>query len=396
MVALPFPDHALRRTLRAIKPHRLLAFLNPFRDYFRGRNLELPPPGPEPAVPLDQLVEAILSLDANAPPPLTSALACIVGLGTPEMLPVVLTAAQMEQINLGGESDLTPADVALRLWLRAPHLLERAFAEQSLESPREFEYFRATAALTPPRSAPEDLIGVLEEELGASFDARMLGRSVRVFHMPRPGGLWFLVSHGDLLRREEGFCDCGAEPTSVEYRPLAHDMVVFDMASGELRAHARTESERDLYRRAFGRHLFGREDFFVASAKYTLGPIRRDGAECLRCSEVGDLEWVALREVHCRWGGSQSEYAVIRSDDVFAALRERCALLPSVPELVRAKFEVKFRAAGPTRFTTVALPNIALYDRDQDVSPIEEWLSKRGFHDVRDDNRATPPILARA
>jgi hypothetical protein len=60
MVALPFPDQAVPHILQAIKPHRLLVFLNHHRDYFHRRDLELPAFGSEPAIPFGPLLEVLL------------------------------------------------------------------------------------------------------------------------------------------------------------------------------------------------------------------------------------------------------------------------------------------------------------------------------------------------
>lgn len=392
MVALPFPDPAVPYVLRAIQPHRLLVFLDRYREYFRGRDLELPAldsPGP---LPYDRLTAVLLSPGADTPGPLTDGLSCVVGLGTPELMPAVLAAAREGGAALGGD-DLTPADLAVQLWLQAPHLGERVLAEQSLGTPREFEFFRTAGPRVAHHPVTDPVIEALEGELGAWFAEHLLGRPVRVFHYPRTGGLGFLVRHGEPFRREHGSCDTGA--AGVAYRPLTHDAVVYDLRTGQLRVHAGTPEQRDFYRRALGRHLFGRDEHFAAWAKYTLRPLYDLGPEALRCADVADLERVTLCGLDGRRVGAHGEHESIRSDDVFATLRDHGRALASLPDLVRATFEVRLRDVGRAGRVTIIPPNRALFDRDRDVGPVEEWLSNRGFLNATDD-RTAPPRLVRA
>jgi hypothetical protein len=195
------------------------------------------------------------------------------------------------------------------------------------------------------------------------------------------------------FKREESFQ--GTEPTSIAYRPLKYDVVVYDPCLGELRIHAQLKGEKDLYKRAFGRHLFGRADFFPDGVKYTLEPLRENGEACLMCADVDGLERMRLRELHYRWGGAQSLYEIARANDLFAAMHDRGSTMPAFPILARAVFQVKFHGVERPRLVTIKPPNVAFYDRDQDNGPIEEWLRRRGFLDVHpDDDQTADPLLA--
>lgn len=395
MSALPFPAAAVPRAVHAVQHRHLLALLHPYRAFFRGRGVDVPDPGAGGPVPIDPLVDVLLDPAADLPAGVVGALAGVVGVGTPDALPAVLAAARDAGVSLSPGDDLSPADLAVRLWLHAPVLLARTLAEHAAAAAVPFAYFRAVGFRPPHRGVTEDVVAAVERDLAGWFGENLLGPAVRVRHAHRHGGAWFLVRRGEPVRREEGLL--GATPADIAYRPLAYDTVVFDPRRDELRAHAARPDVADAYRRVLGRHLFGRDDVFAPAPKYTLRPLRDDGEGALRCADVVGLEGVTLREVHYRWGGAHPEWDVVRSDDVFAALRDRgCGGLPAAPDLVRATFELTFRGDVRPQLVTIAPPNTALYDRDQDVPRVEEWLSNRGFLDATDGDRATAPLLASA
>jgi hypothetical protein len=205
-----------------------------------------------------------------------------------------------------------------------------------------------------------------------------------------------MVRHGEPYKREESVD--GAEPSSVAYRPLRYDVLAYDSGAGELRVNAQSKGEKELYRRQFGKHLFGREDYFPHGSKYTLEPLRADGEQCLGCDDVPGLEWVRLREVHVAYGGPHNEYEVRRANDLYAAMRQRGRPLPAAARLARAVFQVKFADARRPRSVAIRPPNAAVYVRDEDSALVDEWLKKRGFLDADggagDD--AADPVLVRA
>ena len=67
--------------------------------------------------------------------------------------------------------------------------------------------------------------------------------------------------------------------------------------------HACNKGEKELYRKEFGRHVFGNEDFFPGTSKYTLEPLRRDGPASVICTDVDGMEWARLKEIQFLWRG---------------------------------------------------------------------------------------------
>ena len=192
-----------------------------------------------------------------------------------------------------------------------------------------------------------------------------------------------LVRHGDPFRREGSF-DAG-QTSSVFYRPEKHDVLVYEPAIGEIRMHAASKGEKETYRTAFGRHLFGDEDYFPGTAKYTLEPLRRIGPASVVCTDVDGMEWVRLKEIQFMWGGAEREIEIHKADDLFAALDGRGRSIPTAAPILRASFLVKFTDSKTARTVTIRPSNIAQYTRDSDADVVEDWLLKRGFIEQDED-----------
>jgi hypothetical protein len=156
-------------------------------------------------------------------------------------------------------------------------------------------------------------------------------------------------------------------------------VVIYDPVQGELRVHARAKWEVVLYRTQFGLCLFDHMEFFPNAAKYTLKPLREQGAASLHCQDVRGLVYVQLKEVHLSWGGKHKEVQIHRALNVFEALKLRQTEMPEKPLLVRATFAVRFADGKDARLVTISPPNTALYAHEEDAHLVDQWLALRGF-----------------
>jgi hypothetical protein len=299
-------------------------------------------------------------------------------MATVEGMDSLLEEARIEGLRIEDDANPSPADIAVQVWLQNRDILERKHAEQFLTKPRSFEYFQTEKDPVPEFVLPKaKATQALERELDDWFEEHKRGRGTRVFAYPREDSCWFLVRHGDPFKRE-GSLDEG-KPSSVYYRPEKFDVLVYDPKTGEIRMNARSKGEKDLYRRAFGLHIFGSADFFPGTSKYTLEPLRTDGSASLVCTDVDGMDWVRLIEVRYAWGGKHNETETRQADDIFEALAEREAQMPAKARIVRARFKVKFSDAKTPRTVTIRPSNIAQYQRDADSVLVEQWLLNRGF-----------------
>ena len=364
--------------LKAIAPKHLLAFLEPHRAYFDGRGLRLPPPSAANGLDYERLVSVLMDPVLDTPKELLDALFFVHEMSTDECMDVLLEEAESHGLSLNGQTDPTAADVAVQIFLKDKALLERKHAERYLTRPRSFEHFQTEVRPVPAFKQPSpQILAALEHDLDDWFQLKKRGRGSRVFVYPKGGSIWFLVRHGDPFRRE-GSLD-GGRTSSVFYRPERHDVLVYEPAIGEIRMHARSKGEKELYRVSFGRHVFGDEDFFPRAGKYTLDPIRRDGAASVVCTDVDGIDWVRLKEVQILWGGAEQEIEIRKANDLFAALEGRGRSIPVTAPILRASFLVMFTDSKTPRTVTIRPSNIAQYSRDSDADVVEDWLTKRGF-----------------
>lgn len=381
MAMFRLPHFASPEILAAIDRRRLIAFLDPYRDYFASCGIELPARDSGDGLDCESLVRAFLSPGETTPKALIDSLYYVDGMSTPEAMEDLIEGLREARLPLDVADDVTPADLAVHVWLHYPDLLERKHAEQFLLNPRSFEHYRtddpdAGAFMKPD----EETHRRLEAALNDWFEQHKRGRTARVFIFPRPGAVWFMVRHGEPYKREGSVV--GDEPSSVAYRPLKYDVLVYTPDRKELRVNAKLKGERKLYRTEFGRHLFGGQNYFTEGAKYTLEPLRLAGEQALVCSDVPGVEWIVLKELHYKWGGKHSEYEIVRANNLFAAMKDRNKFIPDTPTLARALFRVKFVDVKQVRSVIVSLPTKAQYTRDEDCDVIEVWLKQRGFLDV--------------
>lgn len=364
--------------LKAIKKEHLLSLLMPHQGFLSARGVTLPPPTSVDGLDYEGLVHVFMSPDTDTPPGLADALYFIHEMATTEGMDELLHEAEKKEIPLDGNPDPTPADVAVQVWLKDKDLLERKHAEQYLIRPRSFEYYQTSASPVPDFKMPNSkTLKALQGDLDNWFQKKKRGRGSRVFVYPKGNETWFLVRHGEPYKRE-GSIE-GEESSSVFYRPEKHDVLVYVPSLGEFRMNASSKGEKELYRKQFGLHLFGSEDFFPGTGKYTLAPLWKDGPESLACTDIEGMEWVKLIEVQFFWGGTENEIETRKADDVFAAFEGRKRSMPTKVRITRARFQVKFTDSNNPRTVAIRPSNIAQYTRDHDSTILEEWLLKRKF-----------------
>ncbi|MFQ5510137.1 MAG: hypothetical protein ACE5FN_12515, partial [Leptospirillia bacterium] len=364
--------------LKSIGRPYLLELLQPHTKYLFDRGVTLPAPDAVDDIPYDKLARALISPIVETPRSLIDALYFVDQMATPSKMDALLGAAELAGIDLNGHPDPAPADVAVQAWLKAPDLIERYHAEQCITNRRSFEYFQTDRSDLPLFESPnQETLTALEGDLNEWFERKGRGRGARVFVYDRLEAVWFLVRHGEPLKRE-GSIEA-EKSSSVFYRPEKYDVLAYDPALGELRVNASSKGEKELYRTMFGLHLFGSEHFFPGKGKYVLSVLQTDGKAALACMDVEGMDSVTLREVHFYWEGRQNGVSSLKAKDVFAAYEENSLSFPNQRRIVQASFQVKFTDAKTPRMVTVCPSNVARYTRDGDSTVVEEWLSRRGF-----------------
>lgn len=347
--------------------------------FLAARGVSLPRDARADELDYEALVYIFMSPDAKTPGSLVDALYLVDEMSTPEGLDALLSEATQSRLPLDPAGAQSPADVAVHVWLLDQDVLERKHAEQLLTKVRSYQSFQTDHPLPAFKPPSNGLLAQLANTLDGWFEAKKRGRGARVLMFERDDGVWFLVRHGDPLKREESLND-GREPSSVCFRPSKHDVLVYQPTIGELRINARSKGEKDLYRKTFGHHLFGDVDFFPAGTeKFTLDPLRDYGEASLVCTDIPGLDWIRLREVQFFYGGTPYEVVTRKSTDLFALLKARERDSLGSGRIIRAGFLVKFTDAKTPRSVIIKPSNIAQYTRDDDSVLVEAWLRARGF-----------------
>jgi hypothetical protein len=367
-------------TLKSIAHNRLIEFLQPFATYLADRGLALPS-GNGTEIDYGKLSTILMNPDEKTPLELADALYYVHEMATPGEMDRLLEAAKEAGFALDDDPDTSPADVAVYVWLKDRDLLEKKHAEVMVLRPKSFEYFAGKDGGPQPIPNPTaEQLADIQAHLDAWFLENKRGDGSKVFVFPDEDNskAWILVRHGMPVRRE-GTHD-GGESSSIYFRPEVHDVLVYNALLDEIAiVRSGTKGEKDLYREAFGLHLFGAADYFPGGDKFTLQPLLTDGVDSLVCTDVEGIEWIKLREVQRYWGGKQKEIETRRADDLFSAMAGRETSFSANAKLISAVFTVKFESAKTPRSITIRPKNVAMYTRDEDSVRVEKWLANRGF-----------------
>jgi hypothetical protein len=324
----------------------------------------------------------------EAPPKLLDTLHMIVDLSSWDVVDA-LEAAIPERHPAWLEDCLSPADAVAEVWFRYAHVVEREYGRQQLQRPRKFEYFQTlseTQVSAQPVTAAD--IELLSSRLEREYAARRRGHGARLLEFIDDDAWSFVIWHGESLRQDLHWDD--GTVRRIDYRPVGVDIVAYQPAWRELRISARAEWQKQLYREAFGRVLFGDGQAFPGAMKFTLDPLLQDRRAAVNCVDLPGIERVKLIEMEVMYSDG-FKVKFLASDMVDDAR----GTPPPSTRIIGATFEVKLRGHRAPRKVEIRPYNIAKYDRDAASVWIDRWLLLRGFVLTRkrhDDE--SQPLLA--
>jgi len=374
-MALKLKSFSQPDQLKRFQPGILIRLLEPHRLFFEMKGFSI---SVSEGTEIDYLAIAgiLAEPDEDMPGDLVEALHLISELGTDESYDDLLQIAAGADIQVS--EDATAPDVAARIWLKDPQLLQRKDRETLFDRRKTFDSFEAADQNLTINvdQLPSDL-GPLEASLSAHFQQKKKGLGCRILTKSAPGEIRFLVQHGQPCRREPS--RKGTQSTCTFFRPERTDVVVLDTVNRELRINADGAPDLRKYRELFGTHLFGNADTFIYAQKYILEPLRVDGEDSLRCRDIEGIESVRVTQIDLDWGGAFENVTTERAHDVFKALQLRQAALPAEPVIRKAVFKIKLKGAKKPRTVSVKAGNKAGYQRGEDSAVIETFLRARGF-----------------
>jgi hypothetical protein len=366
--------------LKHISPARLQEFLRPWQAYFLKRGLDLAAASID-EMPLDEIASILLNPDASVPEDMVNALYYVHETATNEDMEELLERADAAGIAIDTDHEVTTADVSVQIWLSQPMLLQRQHAETVAFKRSNFMYFAGSRPKKQKAELPtvsDDAAKAMQDRMDNWFEVKRRGRNCKIFAFPRGDKVWLLVRHGMPMRREGKHQDDG-ETGIAFYRPQEHDVLIYDSKNDEMGVNASTKGERELYLSTFGDALFGNEDYFDLSDRYTLDPLREFGPEALVHEDIDGLSGVRLVEFGRRWPGKVSELEIRKSENLFKGFGENWKKRLEGGQLTHATFKFAFDGTKRERSVTIRPANIARYEREEDEQIIEAWLQARGF-----------------
>lgn len=370
--------------LKEIGRELLGQFFDRFKVGLADKKIELPGAGLKDDEYFKALSRVAMSPD-GLPDDLFEAVYAIEEMATEEGQERLEMAVAQGELALVFGDKSSRGDMAMQAYLTAPEVLAQKNNELRLARLSSFEYYgtkkpvdRSDAFSAPSKTA----LDLITADLNDWCKGNNRGEETAFIESyVIDGEFWFLVRHGDtyarLAKLEQG------KLKMLHFRPAKDDVAVYSPERDEVRIHAGSKGERELYQRTFGMRLFGGDKYFSERKAFTLEPLRADGAAALEWDGAGDVERIVLREIEIAFGGGYNEVIIRKADDVFAAAEaSQRKAIPDGGRLVRAAFDVYFNGAKKPRKVQIRPPNVLKLGRYCDASVVQRWLSEKGFRET--------------
>lgn len=367
--------------LKEIAPANLIAMLKDEEPFLAARGITLPATANDGELDYEALANLFLSPD-DIPPELVERFHLVNQMSNKDAMDHILDQVHDRQLELDFAADASPADVAAQLLLKDKALFQELHAERAVAKYRSFIFYVPLPGREKPKDyTPPDDLSALEDELNDWYEKHKRGRSARVFWRQKDTEFWFYIRHAEPIKREGCVGMKDNQSGSMIYRPEKHDLLIYDADAGEIRLHADCTKEPELFRKAFGTHLFGDPDFFPPGLeKYTLDPLKTKARAALAFDGIDGIHSITLKEVEWFRGlGALWEREVHKSEDVFSVFEERDFQIPESFDIRQAKFAVLFTDAKKPRTVTIKPSNYLSVGRDDDAIPVGKWLTAQGF-----------------
>ena len=388
MAVLKFKRFTKVGVLKEIGRELLGRFFGQVGGGGNGKQLELPPASASDDEYFRGVAKALMSPE-GLPDEVSEALYMVDEMSSEEGHDRLRAAATKAGLKVDGQ---TRAELALEMFLAAPRVLSEAHSEQKLVRLTSFEHYGGKepadmAKAFKPLGA--EVQAAMAKALDEWFAEHNRGKgTARVGVHAIDGEYYFIIRHGDTFTRVAKVKEQKTE--MLHFRPEKDDVGVYSPEVNEIRIHAGTKGERDLYRREFGLRLFGDPDYFSKKKAYALDPLLADGSDALNVEGCGDLERAVLREYEVAFDNGFEEVVIRRARDIFGAAEARPVKGDAIPRggrLVRASFDLYFAGKKKARKVQIRLPNTLKLGRHCDAQAVLWWLSKRGFRTVVDEEQ---------
>ena len=356
--------------LRKMHVGTVRALLEPFAPYLSKQGIVFPIEL-ETEFQQHQLATALAAHTASTPPELVERLEMISLLnGTQSTLQFEEDYADLLAECRG--ADDTPLDTAVKMFLRAPHIVWREFDRQAAKCQRTFTVFKPTEGSEAQPATPENLTKI-ESLLGPWFALNARSGWCRVRRVEAEDCATFLIYHGDLMNRVTVIDDDGSTRSEL-FRPERLDIVRHHAGTGEWLVSGNGSRVRDEFRRVFGIVFHGSPNALGEVGGYPLEPLVR-GREALECRGGSAVLAVRLASVSLPFKSSRIQ---LEHGDVMASFLEL-----REPGVVPEQAELAFKVAGlryPVRVTINT--RLQKLKCSSQIPAVEEWLEVAGFRNA--------------
>lgn len=390
------PKFAKPSVLSTIEPTLLIRLLKPYAKWLADSGIKLRNARDLDSGMLDRLSLALIAGE-NLPSGLPELMALIDDMSAPALYDRLQACAKKAKLEVG-EKD-AGADLAVRLYLKAPKLLEEIRVEVASLRPKKISRYLAMAEKIPTPPAPRALknrCAAIAASLKKDFLNRKRGGGTRVYPFAEQHGFRLMIRRGDTLR-SHAVIDEDEETRRLILRPELYDVVRYDMRHGDLLVNARAQADIRAYCRFIGRHVFGNDFMFDGiepPPRYTLEPIRSEGQAILTRGEFDVIEEVRLDTLDLEHPAFDNGGIRIGPHDVFALLPLVGGRIDPSAVLRRAKFVLKIAGEKRMRPVTITPPITADYEHDGVGDVIDLFLERRGILLPRTESlRAAPDSL---
>src|SRR5579872_4249620 len=169
--------------LRKLNETDLRALISRYASHFEKRQIKLDGP-----LDLDRLAALFLPQDESLPEALVNALYLIHEMSSPSEFEDLVDAVRSDPVlreAIDLTAKLTPLDLAIKVHLVAPDVLEREHAERFVETRKSFEYYLPDRAPVASLGGLDRALPELEKDLSVWFASKLKGERVRIFTYPR-------------------------------------------------------------------------------------------------------------------------------------------------------------------------------------------------------------------
>lgn len=370
------PKFAKPSVLNTIEPALLIRLLKPFAKWLAESGIKLRSASDLDSGMLDRL-SLLLIAGENLPPGLPELMALIDDMSSPALYDRLQACAKKAKLEVG-EKD-AGADLAVRLYLKAPKLLEEIRVEvASLRPKKVSRYLAMTEKIPLPPSSRilKNRCTAMAASLKKDFLNRKRGGGTRVYPFAEQHGFRLMIRRGDTLR-SQAVIDEDEETRRLILRPELYDVVRYDVRHGDLLVNARAQADIRSYCRFIGRHVFANDFLFDGiepPPRYTLEPIRSEGQAILTRGEFDVIEEVRLDTLDLEHPAFDNGGIRIGPPDVFALLPLVGGRIDPSAVLTRAKFVFKIAGEKRMRAVTITPPITADYEHDVVGDVIELFL----------------------